>query len=69
MLDISHELINKLSLRVTRHPESNSDISVADLVKGILYDRIALTVMLLCTRLGALSRNQSGLPSRSSRTR
>ena len=30
---------------------------------------VALTVMLLCTRLGALSRNQSGLPSRSSRTR
>lgn len=41
MLDISHELVNKLTLRIVRHPDSDSDISVAELVKGILYDRLA----------------------------
>lgn len=41
MLDISHKLVHKLTLRIVRHPNSDSDINVTELVKGILYDRLA----------------------------
>lgn len=40
MLDISHELVNKLTLNIIRHPDSDSKIGVAELVKGIIYDRL-----------------------------
>lgn len=35
MLDISHELVNKLTLNIIRHPDSDSKIGVAELVKGM----------------------------------
>ena len=41
MLDISHTLVHKLTLHITRKPNSSSDISTIDAVKGILCDRIA----------------------------
>ncbi len=41
MLDISHTLIHKLTLQINRRTGMNTEISTADLVKGILYDRFA----------------------------
>ena len=41
MLDVSHTLINKLTIKITRNTSLNSSICAADMVKGILYDRLA----------------------------
>ncbi len=41
MLDISHTLVHKLTLQINRRAGVNSEISVADLVKGVLYDQLA----------------------------
>ena len=41
MLDISHTLINKLTLRFTRKTSLTKSINTADMVKGILYDRFS----------------------------
>lgn len=40
MLDVSHTLINKLTIKISRNTTLNSSISAADMVKGILYDRL-----------------------------
>ena len=41
MLDISHTLVHKLTMQIVRRQEGSSEICVADLVKGVLYDRLA----------------------------
>lgn len=40
MLDISHTLINKLVLKIDRNDSLSPSISAADMVKGILYDKL-----------------------------
>lgn len=41
MLDISHTLVHKLTMQIVRRQEGSLEIGVADLVKGVLYDRLA----------------------------
>lgn len=41
MLEISQRLIHKLALHIVRHPNSDSEMSVMDLIKGILCDQLS----------------------------
>lgn len=41
MLEISQNLFHKLSLHIVRHPDSDTEIAIADLVKGVLCDQLS----------------------------
>jgi len=40
MLETSHQIIHKMTLIILRHPDSDSEIDIADLVKGILCEQL-----------------------------
>ena len=46
MLEISQNLLHKLTLRIVRRPGSDTDMPVSDLVKGVLCDRLSSALSL-----------------------
>lgn len=69
MLEISQNLFHKLSLCIVRHPNSDTEIAIADLVKGVLCDQLsaALSVSLpwhLFVKGGVISKDDSSVNGR-----